>query len=474
MILIFVHGWSVTHTNTYGGLPDALKSLAPSHNLDIDIRHIWLGRYISFKDEITIQDVIRAFNQALTEQIPDNADGKMHFSCITHSTGGPVIREWIDKYYGSEKLQELPLDHLVMLAPANHGSALATLGKARVGRIKAFIHGIEPGQKILDWLCLGSEAQYNLAKNFIDYKPASNGFYPFVLTGQSIDKKFYDFLNTYLVESGSDGVVRVAGANLNYSILRLVEKVKSKITVWHQGEELICKLLKLDGKILRPTPVALGVIPEASHSGDSKGIMASVTTRNVKKKPVVNEIFKCLKVNTRIKYKEWISSLETLTLNTQSRDTHSKKHCYTMIVFMIYDDQGDPIYDYDLFILAGEDYNPDKLPKGFAKDKQRNTNHTNHLIYYLDYDVMKTVKNKRLGFRIIARPKKDDNFSYYYAVEYRAKVSELTKILKPNETVYLEIILHRYVDKEVFRLDEGRINQHSFKDYEPSNKEIEY
>ena len=96
------------------------------------------------------------------------------------------------------------------------------------------------------------------------------------------------------------------------------------------------------------------------------------------------------------------------------------------------------------------------------------------MIYYLDYDVMKTVKNKRLGFRIIARPKKDDNFSYYYAVEYRAKVSELTKILKPNETVYLEIILHRYVDKEVFRLDEGRINQHSFKDYEPSNKEIEY
>jgi len=361
-----------------------------------------------------------------------------------------------------------------MLAPANHGSALATLGKARVGRIKAFIHGIEPGQKILDWLCLGSKAQFNLAKNFIDYKPASNGFYPFVLSGQSIDKKFYDFLNTYLVEVGSDGVVRVAGANLNYSIIRLIENDKNKISVLHEGEELTCKLLKLDGKVQRPTPVALGVIPEASHSGDTKGIMASVTRRNVKKKPVVNEIFKCLQVNTNKKYKECISRLETLTEQTQVRDRHSKKHRYTMIVFMIYDDQGDPIYDYDLYILAGEDYNPDKLPKGFAKDKQRNTNQKNHLIYYLDYDVMKSIKNERIGFRIIARPKRDGNFSYYYAVEYRAKARELTQILKPNETVYLEIILHRYVDKEVFRLDDGIIEQHSFKDNKPLKKEIEY
>jgi len=51
-----------------------------------------------------------------------------------------------------------------MLAPANHGSALAKLGKARVGRLKAWFNRIEPGQRILDWLSLGSEGQWQLNK----------------------------------------------------------------------------------------------------------------------------------------------------------------------------------------------------------------------------------------------------------------------------------------------------------------------
>jgi hypothetical protein len=42
-----------------------------------------------------------------------------------------------------------------------------------------------------------------------------------VLSGQGIDTKFYDFLNSYLVEPGSDGVVRICGANLNYRYLAL-------------------------------------------------------------------------------------------------------------------------------------------------------------------------------------------------------------------------------------------------------------
>jgi hypothetical protein len=474
MILIFVHGWSVTDTNTYGKLPAVLEALAPEHNLDIDIQHIWLGRYISFKDEISMTDVVRAFNQALVDQIPDNADCKKHFSCITHSTGGPVIREWVDRYYGADKLDQLPLDHLVMLAPANHGSSLAKLGKARVSRIKSWFQGVEPGQKILNWLCLGSTDQYRLCKKYLNYKPSVNGFYPFVLTGQTIDKKCYDFLNTYLVEVGSDGVVRVAGANLNYSMIKLIEDKNTDLSVKHQGDPLACKSLKLDGNIRRPAEVPLGVVPGASHSGKEKGIMGSVTSRNVHNKPVVPEIFECLKVKSEKTYKDRIAGLKTLTQQTQECDRFSKKHRYSMIVFMIYDDQGDPISDYDLFILAGEEYDPDKLPKNFARDKQQNSQYPNHLIYYLDYDVLKAIKNDRIGFRIIARPAKEGNFSYYYAAEYRAEADELEKILRPNETIYLEIVLHRHVDKEVFRLDEGNIKQHPFDDIKPSNENIKY
>lgn len=474
MILLFIHGWSVTKTNIYGKLPAVLDSLAPTYHLDINIKHIWLGRYISFRDEISMTDVVRAFNQALTDQLFVDPDGIKNFSCITHSTGGPVIREWINRYFGADNLSKFPLEHLIMLAPANHGSALAKLGKARIGRIKSWFEGIEPGQRILDWLCLGSREQYNLCKDFINYKSADNGFYPFVLTGQTIDKKLYDFLNTYLVEAGSDGVVRVAGANLNYSIIKLVEDKEAKKIIKHQNDPLECKSLKIDGKIQRPSRVPLGVIPGASHSGKTKGIMGSVTKRNANKKPIVHEIFECLKVTSKASYQNRIASLETLTQQTQLMNSAFKKHRYTMIVFMIYDDQGDPITDYDLFILAGDEYDPDKLPKGFAKDKQQNTKYPNHLIYYLDYDIMKSIKNGRIGFRVVARPAKDNNFSYYYAVEYRAEAAELTEILRPNETMYLEIILHRYVDKEVFRLVQGSKSQSSFKKIKPSNKDIDY
>lgn len=130
-----------------------------------------------------MDDIVRAFNRALHDQIPDG-EKIAEFSCITHSTGGPVVREWVQRYYGSSKLAQSPLRHLVMLAPANHGSPLAALGKERVGRIKAWFDGVEPGQQVLDWLSLGSQPQIDLAAEYLDYQPTKSGFFPFVLTSR--------------------------------------------------------------------------------------------------------------------------------------------------------------------------------------------------------------------------------------------------------------------------------------------------
>jgi hypothetical protein len=104
------------------------------------------------------------------------------FACITHSTGGPVVRNWIDLYHRKD-LRACPLSHLVMLAPANHGSALAQLGKGRLSRMKFFAGGVEPGERVLDWLELGSEESWELNERWLYYKCSENGLYPFVLTG---------------------------------------------------------------------------------------------------------------------------------------------------------------------------------------------------------------------------------------------------------------------------------------------------
>lgn len=60
MKLLMVHGWSVTSTDTYGGLPEALVKWAPT-GLALDITHIYLGRYISFVDEVRMDDLTQAF-----------------------------------------------------------------------------------------------------------------------------------------------------------------------------------------------------------------------------------------------------------------------------------------------------------------------------------------------------------------------------------------------------------------------------
>jgi hypothetical protein len=476
MLVIFVHGWSVTDTSTYGRLPEALSAQAEAFGLQIEIKQIWLGRYISFHDDVSMADVARALDRALRDQIADNTGEIRTFSCITHSTGGPVVREWLERFYGAARLSQSPLRHLVMLAPANHGSALAALGKRRVGRIKAWFAGVEPGQRILDWLSLGSQRQIELAHAYLDYRPAESGFFPFVLTGQTIDRKMYDFLNSYLVEAGSDGVVRVAGANLNYSMIKLVETEQVE-TVAHGPHDIEARLLDVEGSVQRPSPVPLGVIPGASHSGKNKGIMRSVLSPQSQNKPQVAEILKCLTVADADGFADRMAALNQLTLKSQDR-----KHRYVMLVFIVLDDQGDPIKDYDLFLLGGDGNSPDKLSKGFFVDRQQNRAHPNHLVYYVDYDVV--TKNQLTGFRLIARP--SEGFAFYHAVEYHSDNVNINALLRPNETFYVEIRLHRCVDKNVFRFDNANHpklstsgviikseTRQSFKDEKPSGEEVD-
>jgi hypothetical protein len=43
-VVVFVHGWSVTSTDTYGGLPVRLRNEARAHGLALQVEEIFLGR----------------------------------------------------------------------------------------------------------------------------------------------------------------------------------------------------------------------------------------------------------------------------------------------------------------------------------------------------------------------------------------------------------------------------------------------
>jgi len=487
IVLVFVHGWSVTNTNTYGALPERLYAEAIIAGMDVSVKEIFLGRYISFHDEVRVPDISQAFDVAVRDQLSILIKNNIRFVCITHSTGGPVVRDWWQRYYiNNTRSGVCPMSHLIMLAPANYGSALAQLGKGRLSRMKSWFGGVEPGQGVLDWLELGSDGAWQLNTDWIanDGKAiGAKGVFPFVLTGQSIDHSIYDNLNTYTGESGSDGVIRVAAANLQGRHLKLEQQIPIKKTRRKKNESF-WNAPKLELKELKESPTtALKVITAKSHSGNKMGIMKSVrkSASDKKSQETIEAILNCIRVKTKPEYNKLVSlfakqtkqvqikqKLETLK-NLLLPNTYFIRDRYSMVIFRVRDQEGHAVKDFDLILTAGTKSNPNLLPQGFFADKQRNRVSPETITYFFNHDIMmgtekvvdrkgKTIREatkgaERLGFKILPRP--DKGFVHYLPCEVNASAELLENTLKPNSTTLVDICLQRLVYKNVMRLDKG-------------------
>lgn len=493
-LVVFVHGWSVTNTDTYGGLPERLVAESAAFGVPITVKEIFLGEYVSFKDEVRVVDLARAFEEAFRRDVRPHLAAGEQFACITHSTGGPVAREWCNRYYWSARRKRaVPVSHLIMLAPANFGSALAQLGKGRLSRLKSWWNDVEPGQGVLDWLELGSRESWALNQGWlsgIGERVMKEGFYPFVLTGQTIDRAWYDHLNSYTGETGSDGVVRVAAANLNANYVLLEQEALKKV-----GGKWSAPKLARSGPVVTGPKVALGVMRNRSHSGKNIGIMRCVSRNPGGADPTVSAIFDALKVDSATKYAAVRRALDRITQQVQKdeqvekedgglfgRDTYFVHDRYSMIVFRVRDSEGFAVTDFDLLLTAGENYDPNHLPRGFFVDRQCNHRDRNTITYFVSYDVMmgteevwsreKKVKDRKklrsasdgvgkLGIRIVARP--SGGFVHYLPCELRATKAILSAIILPNRTTLVDIVLRRVVHEGAFRINQG-VQQGSFKD----------
>lgn len=463
--VVFLHGWSVTNTDTYGELPIRLVREAEAQDIDVSVQHIYLGRYVSFQDEVRVPDLAFAMEHAVQTEGLNNGE---RFYCITHSTGGPVVREWISRYHSGQAA--CPMSHLVMLAPANFGSALATLGKSRVGRLKAWFNGVEPGQGVLDWLCLGSSEANALNLAWIQEGSELIGpdkVFPFVLSGQTIDRKLYDNLNSYTGEPGSDGVVRLASANLNatYAVFKQTGAPDAKKF----------SALELAQPAVRAPRVPFRLIRGASHSGTDKGIMRSVAPSvGGAGAEVVQAVLRCFSVKTTASYEELAAKFSDETGAAQEDERLERVKSvfqatrefihdrYAQLIFRVRDSDGQAVSDFDLLLTAGEKSNPNHLPEGFFQDRQANQQTRGVITYYLNYDVLvgnteipgvreATPGIEALGLEVHPRP--EDGFVHFRKCRAQASRELLAALIHPNETTFIDIILTRVVHDEVLRLD---------------------
>ena len=205
-----VHGWSDT-SQSFHDLRDFLVGSG------YEATEIWLTDYVSMADEVRIEDVAKRMHAVINGALSEGRLTKP-FDLIVHSTGGLVAREWLSRYYPDG--QGAPVKRLLMLAPANFGSKLASLGKSMLGRVlKGWDNWLQTGTEMLEALDLASAYQWDLARR--DLLDAGGGgatpygtdrVWPFVIAGT---RGYQDGLHEIVNENGSDGTVRPAAANLN-------------------------------------------------------------------------------------------------------------------------------------------------------------------------------------------------------------------------------------------------------------------
>ncbi len=495
--LVFLHGWSVTSTDTYGGLPERLAAEYAARGRALALHDIHLGRYVSFRDEVRMEDLARALQAAIAQELGGLIRAGKRFAVITHSTGGPVAREWWWRHYIQPKgAASCPMSHLVMLAPANFGSALAQLGKGRLSRLKTFAQGVEPGAGVLDWLEQGSPEAWALNEAWcrgrfgVPGGEDGRGVYPFVLSGQTIDRKLYDHLNPYTGESASDGVVRVASANLNAALL-----------VLEQGRAGNAAALDHVGGLKRAPRTAFRLIGGAAHSGSAKGILRGVGVQaDGAGAETVQALLRCLQVDSIAGYAALADDFERETEAVQQAERveietvavlPDRVHIHdrsSLVIFRLQDSEGYALRDYDL-VLTGAQDSPNLLPEGFLRDRQRNSRHPGTLSFLFNHDLMTgsaAVADPRhagrelraaqpgvdrLGLQLRARP--DQGFVHYAAAAVQAEPKLLREVLRPNQTTLIDVRLQRRVDRASVEFGPAGTRSQVFKSVKPSGVPVD-
>lgn len=229
--VLFVHGYSVRQLSAYGQFPAFLAARG------IPSTSILLSAFLSLDDRVTCDDLAAALEDHVTTQIEAQGLTIARTAVVCHSTGALVARRWI--LTRLSRGQQLP-SHLITFAGANHGSTLAQVGRTIIARLfRNVVEQSSVGQQVLTDLDYGSAFLWRLNDEWLDQRIAGrlSDVRCFSLGGDN-HSGFAGEVFWQVGEAGSDSVVRVSGANLNYTcieadpyatppVLRLVSPARS-------------------------------------------------------------------------------------------------------------------------------------------------------------------------------------------------------------------------------------------------------
>lgn len=481
--ILLIHGYSAESEKAepkdiegiYGTLPEALhEAYGNGSVMEID-----LSRYISLEDGITLDDISRALDRALHD------DQYQHllqqgFHAIVHSTGALVLRNWLRRF----SPRPSPLENLIYLAGANFGSGLAHIGKGQLAKWgRLVLWGQERGVKILDGLELGSSWTLDLHLYFLESgnSPVREyGVREHVVVGSQADVQWYEAPIRYVKEDGSDGVVRVSAANVNFNYVRfeateearsLTSRAASTESDRNFARRGVRRSLYHMAEYSRPGKAHVPLVPfavpfECAHSGEEMGIVTGTRPRE--------QVMRLLDLGLKSTDDNWqdrVAAFVEETRRTYKQAAQAKAppkwirwltnpqaqyDGHAQLVFRLRDQDGRPVEAFDIFFES-----KGGLPiKDLIEDHHKNQVSGGILVFYLrthryDADQEEWVSRMpgigEVHLEVTATEPQTPNI-VYLPMRYRFTNRQMQDFIRPHMTTVVDITLLRLPLEDVYRI----------------------
>jgi len=471
--VVILHGWS----DTSDSFAPLAKFLEARNFRTLDL---FLADYLSMDDDVSIEDAAKAMQAALAARIADG-ELKPPFDLIVHSTGGLVARTWLAAYCAGLNPGQLPVQRLLMLAPANFGSRLADVGQTILGRVvKGWDHGFHTGRLMLDGLALGSPFQWELATRDLFAPDAGEAapvygaelVWPFVIVGSM---PYQHGLRQMVNETGSDGTVRVAAANLNaYGATLDFTRDAAPTVMRMTGSESVAAaqgaLIPWQRRYDEAMVFPLAVMAHRDHASVTDPTILGDTETAAQQAQFRNCVLDALGCPSYARYQAlqqaWRGLSDAVQDPASADDDH---HMHLQINVRVVDEHGRPVSDYMIEFLAPNYAQTtdltglfhDKVIKGVHKNAQDASVRTIYIdrqrLFELFYVQIPAGEPKELRLSISAASPGDK--VKYFADAFGGKgefvvhsEEQTDRWLQRNATHFLKIVIPRIPSAEVFKL----------------------
>ena len=490
--IVLIHGYSAESAEStaasiagiYGTLPRDLKAAFGGRAVvEID-----LARYLSLEDGVRVDDISRALQRALEEDFPHLLEKGFH--ALVHSTGALVMRNWLRRF----SARPSPLDRLVHLAGANFGSGWAHIGRGQMAKWarQVFDGGAERGLQVLEALELGSDWTLDLQLSFL--RPGGRmeedlKVREFVIVGSQADVKWFSFPIRYAKEDGSDGVVRVSSASLNYQYLKLGPTQDALQLGWKKAREQQDRHLNRRGRRqgyyeIQETSlpgtggrreIPLAIPYECAHSGEPMGIVTGekpraqvmrliqVALAGLKlKEPGVRAT--AFRNETEATYRKVVVAQAPAWWAKWIQEPRAQYDRHAQVIFRIRDQDGRPIPDFDIFFDAsGERRDPSRPIKDLIEDKHVNTSAPHIITFYLRTDAFFADAGRWIArvpevggcFLEVSAVEPQTSEIIYLPLRFEFTPEELQTWIQGNRTTIIDVQLLRLPSPKILTLVRG-------------------